>query len=104
MDKKKDDVPGSPPGSKRTKKPREIADELGINVETVYDYIRDGIFTNSEYFVIQRPERVRYVFFADAVETFLARNRQPFLTDEKPKRMYNKRTVKGKHAKGKKSA
>lgn len=86
---------------RKTKKAKEVAGELGINVETLYDWIRDGIFTNSEYIVVQRKERPRYVFFDDSAERWLARNSRQLEADKAPKRTYNRRNVKGKHAKKK---
>lgn len=84
---------------KITKTAKEVAGELGINVETLYAWIRDGIFINSEYIVVPHEKRPRYVFFADSAQRWLARNSRQLEADKPPKRTYNRRATKGKHAK-----
>jgi hypothetical protein len=84
---------------KRVKSPGEVAAELGVHVDTIYAWIKAGLFTKEEYVVIKRLERSRYVFFDWAVESFLARQKANMRSEERPKRTYNRRVVKGKHKK-----
>lgn len=84
---------------KRILTPGEVAAQLGVHVDTIYAWIKAGLFTDKEYVIIKRRERSRYVFFVGAVESFLARQKANMRSEERPKRAYNRRVVKGKHRK-----
>jgi hypothetical protein len=87
--------------TRKTKKAREVAAEIGIHVETLYDWIRDGILINSEYIMVPRPVRPRYIFFENTAQMWIDRNSRQLNSPDRPKRTYNRRAVKGKHAKQK---
>lgn len=84
---------GSKPVRKTLSVP-EAAKAIGIGKSTLYTYLKEGLFKDKEYIIIQRAERVHYLIFEDAIEAFFDRQSGQLQSTERPKRTYNKRKEK----------
>lgn len=77
----------------RTLTVAQVSERLSLSTRTIYKYIKNGVFLNSEYSVIRLEERVRYRFYESSIQGFLVRT-QIKDTGAKAKRTYNKSVVK----------
>lgn len=80
----------------------EVAKWLGVCEASVRRYIKLNMFEN--LVVIPHPERPRYKFTNATLDKFVKAHNLNLKVEDRPKRVYNRRVVKGKHKKKGKTA
>jgi excisionase family DNA binding protein len=89
----------TPDGPEQLYSVKEMAKILGVNPRTIYRMIDEKTFKNM--LTIRRGERVRYRFTRGSLQLFIKEHGgndyvQP---EDRVKRAYHRRVVKGKHKK-----
>lgn len=77
----------------------EVARRLKVSTKTVYRYIDNNMFVN--LVVIPGPERPRYRFTTTTINAFIKKYSGGIEPEQREKRAYHKKKVKGRRAKKK---